>query len=80
LEQEQVMKRHRDSIAAVLGLVLGMAAMAGSVGTVEYAHAAGAEARGWQALFDGTSNGQCRLAAVPPGAAPVLLAANEVAE
>lgn len=45
------MKHHRDSIASVVGLVLGVMLMAGTVGTDEYAHAASAEARGYQALF-----------------------------
>jgi hypothetical protein len=75
------MKRHRESIAAALGLVLGMAAMAGSVGTGVYAHAAGAEARGWQALFHEAASGEpSRIAAEPVPAAPVLVAVNGVAE
>jgi hypothetical protein len=45
------MKAHRDAIAAVFGLVLGVATMAGTVLSDEYAHAAGAEARGYEALF-----------------------------
>lgn len=45
------MKTHRDAIAAMLSLVLGVAAMAGVVATDLYAQAASAEARGEQALF-----------------------------
>jgi hypothetical protein len=45
------MKTHRDAIAAVFGLVLGVAVIAGTVLTDEYAHAASAEARGYDALF-----------------------------
>jgi hypothetical protein len=45
------MKRQLDSMAAALALALGVAAMAGTLVTDEYAHAAGAEARGYQALF-----------------------------
>jgi hypothetical protein len=47
------MKLQRDAIAAVLTLVLGVVLMAGTIATDEYAHAAGAEARGYQALFAG---------------------------
>jgi len=46
------MKRHWNSVAAVIALVLGVAAMSGMVVTDEYAHAASAEARGYQALFN----------------------------
>ena len=49
------MTNHRDAIAATLSLVLGVAAMAGVLATDLYAQAAGAEARGVQALFQ-----QCR--------------------
>jgi len=49
------MKHHRDSIAAVLALILGVVLMAGLVVSDEYAHAAGAEARGYQALFAGAA-------------------------
>lgn len=45
------MTTHRDAIAAVLSLVLGVAAMAGVVASDLYAQAASAEARGEQALF-----------------------------
>jgi hypothetical protein len=69
------MKAHRDGIAAVFGLVLGVVVMAGSVLTDEYAHAAGAEARGYDALFHvGAKGEQCDAAAVPT----VLMAANKV--
>jgi hypothetical protein len=50
---ERIMKAQRDAVAAVFGLVLGVVAMAGTVLTDEYAHAAGAEARGYDALFPG---------------------------
>jgi hypothetical protein len=69
------MKAHRDGIAAVFGLVLGVTAMAGTVLTDEYAHAAGAEARGYDALFHVVATGeQCDATAIPS----VLVAANEV--
>ena len=45
------MKRHWDSLIAVLGLALGVATMACTIVSGEYAHAAGAEARGYDALF-----------------------------
>jgi len=47
------MKQHRDSIASALALVLGVVLMAGMIVSDEYAHAAGAEARGYQAWFAG---------------------------
>jgi hypothetical protein len=69
------MKAHRDGIAAVFGLVLGVVVMAGTVLTDEYAHAAGAEARGYDALFHvGAKGGQCDATSVPA----VLMAANKV--
>jgi hypothetical protein len=69
------MKAHRDGIAAVFGLVLGVTAMAGTVLTDEYAHAAGAEARGYDALFHVVATGeQCDATAIPS----VLVATNEV--
>lgn len=68
------MKAHRDGIAAVFGLVLGVVAMAGTLLTDEYAHAAGAEARGYDALFHVVATGeQCGANAVPG----VLVAAND---
>ena len=77
------MKAHLDAVAAVFGLVLGVAAMAGTVLTDEYAHAAGAEARGYDALFHVVATGeQCDAADNPRVAAhampAVLVAANEV--
>ena len=60
------MKAHRDGIAAVFGLVLGVVAMAGTVLTDEYAHAASAEARGYDALCHVTAKGeQCDTTAIP---------------
>jgi hypothetical protein len=70
------MKRHLDSIAAALGLVLGVAAMVGMVVSGEYANAAGPEARGYQALFHAAADDGCRLAALPA----TLVAANEVTQ
>lgn len=49
-EREQLMK-HRDGILASLALALSVMLMAGLVGSDAFAHAAGEEARGWQALF-----------------------------
>jgi hypothetical protein len=73
--EERIMKAHRDAVAAVFGLVLGVVAMAGTVLTDEYAHAAGAEARGYDALFHVVATGeQCGANAIPS----VLVAANEV--
>jgi len=68
------MKAHRDAVAAVFGLVLGVVAMAGTVLTDEYAHAAGAEARGYDALFHVVATGEQCGANVVPG---VLVAAND---
>lgn len=68
------MKAQRDGIAAVFGLVLGVVAMAGTVLTDEYAHAAGAEARGYDALFHVVATGEQCDAHVVPG---VLMAAND---
>jgi hypothetical protein len=69
------MKAHRDGIAAVFGLILGVVAMAGTVLTDEYAHAAGAEARGYDALFHVVATGeQCDATAIPT----VLVASNEM--
>jgi len=68
------MKAHRDAVAAVFGLILGVVAMAGTVLTDEYAHAASAEARGYDALFHVVATGeQCDATAVPT----VLMAANK---
>lgn len=72
------MKAHRDAVAAVFGLVLGVVAMAGTVLTDEYAHAAGAEARGYDALFHVVATGeQCDANALRiPN---VLVASNDTA-
>ena len=71
------MKAHRDGIAAVFGLILGVVAMAGTVLTDEYAHAAGAEARGYDALFHVVATGeQCDADATAIPA--VLVASNDV--
>ena len=43
--------KHRDGILASLVLAMSVALMAALVGSGAYAHAAGAEARGYQALF-----------------------------
>jgi hypothetical protein len=73
--QESIMKAHRDAIAAVFGLILGVVAMAGTVLTDEYAHAAVAEARGYDALFHVVATGeQCDAKEMPA----VLVAVNEV--
>jgi hypothetical protein len=50
-EQERIMKLHRDAVATVVGLVLGVVAMAGTIHTDFYVQAAGAAARADQALF-----------------------------
>ena len=50
--------KHRDGILASLVLVLSVSLMAGLVGSGAYAQAAGAEARGYQALLHAVaSNG-----------------------
>jgi len=43
--------KHRDGIVASVVLAMSVTLMAGLVGSGAYAHAAGAEARGYQALF-----------------------------
>jgi hypothetical protein len=68
------MKTHRDAIAATLSLVLGVAAMAGVVATDLYAQAAGAEARGVQALFQKVAPARSDSSA----AGPTRLAVNEL--
>jgi hypothetical protein len=45
------MTNYRDAIAAVIGVALGVSALAGVLYTDVYAQAASAEARGNQALF-----------------------------
>lgn len=47
------MKLHLDRIAPLVALVLGVALMTVLVISDEYAHGAGFEARGYQALFAG---------------------------
>lgn len=49
------MKLHLDNIAPLVALVLGVVFMAFMVLSDEYAHAAGAEARGYQAWFAGSA-------------------------
>jgi hypothetical protein len=67
------MYTNRDAIAATLSLVLGVAAMAGVVGTDLYAQAASFEARGEQALFQSVAPQRCDAAA----ATPTRMAINE---
>jgi hypothetical protein len=43
--------KHRDGIVESLAFALSVMLMAGLVGTGAYAHAAGAEAAGYQALL-----------------------------
>lgn len=71
--QGSIMKTQRDAIAAALGLVLGVAAMAGMLTTDLYAQAAGAEARGEQALIKAVAPQYCADGA----RGPTLLAAEE---
>jgi hypothetical protein len=75
-QREVVMKRHWDAVVASLGLALGVAAMAGLLVTEEFAHAAGAEARGYDALFHvvADTEGPSGNAAGMP---TVLVASNE---
>jgi hypothetical protein len=68
------MKRHWDTVIAGIGFALGVAAMAGSVFTEEFAHAAGAEARGYDALFHSVEGARCATMAVPA----TLVARNEM--
>jgi hypothetical protein len=68
-------RQHLDAIAAALGLALAAAAMAGMVGTGDYARATAAEARGYQALF-GVAQDQRRETGSL--SRTVLLAGNEV--
>jgi hypothetical protein len=72
-KREQDMKI-RDSIFATIALALGTLAMAGVVGSGAYAQAAGAEARGVDALSSVMAQSLCNdtatLAAVSPGVAP----------
>jgi hypothetical protein len=58
-EQELVM-RHRDGILATVGVALCAAALMGIITTDVYSRAAGAEARGYQALvrqMEGSDDG-----------------------
>lgn len=73
------MKRQWNTVATTIGLVLGVVAMTGMLLTDEYAHAAGAEARGYDALFHVAVSEQRVVGGVPATAAPsALLACNEV--
>ena len=52
--------RYRDGIVTTVAVVLGAAALAGAVSTDLYSRAAGAEARGYQALdrqLEGSDDG-----------------------
>lgn len=72
------MKNQRDAYAAVFGLVLGVAAMIGVLFTDEYAHAASAEARGYDALFRVVASEPRVVGDLPATAGPAtLLACNE---
>jgi hypothetical protein len=73
------MKQYKDAIAATFGLVLGVAAMAGLLFTDEFAHAAGAEARGYDALFHVVAAEPRVVGDLPATAGPAtLMACNEV--
>jgi hypothetical protein len=77
-KREQVMK-HRDGILAGLGLALSVTLMAGLVGTDVYAHAAGAEAAGYQALFHVVAGGECDIPLQQDAkAGATVVAVNEV--
>ena len=75
------MKRYWDAVAASLGLALGVAAMAGMLVTDEFAQAAGAEARGYDALFHVVTQARCEPDASGDvaGMRTVLVASNEAA-
>jgi hypothetical protein len=66
------MERYRDTVAAIFGLVLGVLAVTGTLATGAYADAAGAEARGNDALFQVFAARHCAAKAT------ALMAANEV--
>jgi hypothetical protein len=51
IKKEQVMKLHLERIGPVVALILGVVLMAMLVLSDAYTHGAGAEARGYQALF-----------------------------
>jgi hypothetical protein len=73
------MNTQREAVVTTLGLVLGVAAMVGVLFTDEYAHAAGAEARGYDALFHVVASEPRVVGDMPATAGPAtLLAANEV--
>ncbi|MFK3740308.1 hypothetical protein [Massilia sp. TN1-12] len=75
------MKRQWNAVAATLGLVLGVAALAGMLLTDEFAHAAGAEARGYDALFRVVASEPRVVGDLPTTAGPAkLLAANDACE
>jgi hypothetical protein len=71
--------KHRDGILASLGLALSVTLMAGLVGTDVYAHAASAEAAGYQALFHVVADDHCDIPLQPDARAEAtIVAANEV--
>jgi len=72
------MGRQLDAVVATLGFVLGVAAMAGVLFTDEFAHAAGAEARGYDALFHVVAAEPRVVGDLPTTAGPAtLMACNE---
>jgi hypothetical protein len=75
------MNCQRDALAATFGLVLGVAAVVGMLFTDAFAHAAGAEARGYDALFHQVAAEPRVVGDLPATAGPAtLLAANEVSQ
>ncbi|WP_296942209.1 hypothetical protein [uncultured Massilia sp.] len=73
------MNTQRDTVAATLGLVLGVVAMVGLLFTDEFAHAASAEARGYDALFHVVASEPRVVGDLPATAGPAtLLACSEV--
>jgi hypothetical protein len=75
------MGRQLNAVAATLGLALGVAAMAGMLFTDEFAHAAGAEARGYDALFHVVASEPRVVGDLPATAGPAtLMACNEAAQ
>jgi len=67
------MKRHWDTVIAAVGFALGVAAMAGTLLTEEFAHAAASEARGYDALFQSVQAPACATMAV----SATLVASNQ---